>query len=172
MSVQGKTYAILFDAEKCVQCHGCETACKSWRGLPPGVRYRQVFNIWVGRYPEITSSSLSLACLHCVNPACLAACPTEAISKRDQDGRVMVDASLCVGCRMCAKACPFGVPQFGNDGIMYKCDLCFEHPTANRIPPCVATCPWKALRMEEVTVEEKYNIETTVLRILRQSGLA
>jgi len=171
MTMLGKTYVIRFDAEKCVQCHGCETACKSWRGLPHGVRFRRVLNVWTGGYPAITSSSLSLACLHCVEPACMAACPAGAIA-RGADGRVLVDAALCVGCRMCAKACPFGVPQFGEDGIMRKCDLCIEHPTAGGEPPCVATCPWNALRMEALTAEKKSNIETTVLDLVSRSGQA
>lgn len=43
-------YLIQFYPEKCIQCHGCETACKMWRELPYGIRYRRVINLWYGSY--------------------------------------------------------------------------------------------------------------------------
>ena len=72
-------FLIGFDPEKCTQCHGCEIACKSWRQLPYGIQYRRVLNLWRGEYPEVKTVSLSLACLHCVEPACAVACPGEAL---------------------------------------------------------------------------------------------
>ena len=159
-------YLIRFEAAKCIQCHGCETACKSWRDLPYGIRYRRVLNLWQGNYPDIKSSSLSLACLHCTDPACAAVCPVEAISKRKSDGRVLVDANLCIGCRACIDACPFGVPQVGEDGIMGKCDLCMGQPLAGGVPPCVGTCPGKALALVKISSGEKKTEEVTVSKMM------
>jgi anaerobic dimethyl sulfoxide reductase subunit B (iron-sulfur subunit) len=166
-----KEYIIRFDADKCIQCHGCETACKTWRNLPHGMNFRRVFNIWDGHYPEVKSSSLSLACMQCVEPACMEVCPKNAISKRQSDGRVLVDADLCIGCRACAKACPFGVPQFDQDKIMHKCDLCFNTPSSSGEPPCVATCPGNALRLEEIPQADKKNQESDVATLLQRAGL-
>ncbi len=142
---QPKRYGLYFDTERCVQCHACEIACKSLHGIEPGVKWRMVFNAWTGRFPNVTSRSLAHGCLHCAEPACEAACPTGAIRKRDKDGIVVVDKSKCIGCRSCQMVCPFGIPQFGRDGLMQKCDLCVDRRDEGKEPACAATCPSQAL---------------------------
>ena len=81
--------------------------------------------------------------MHCGKPACMSVCSTGAISKRVEDGIVVVDKAKCNGCRDCLTACPYDVPQFGNDGIMQKCDFCSGIAGE---PACVAACPAEALR--------------------------
>jgi len=159
-------YLIGFDPEKCTQCHGCEVACRTWRNLDYGVFYRRVLNLWKGEFPRIKNASLSLACLHCVEPACAAACPEEAIVKRKADGLVIVDTGLCTGCKLCAEACPFGVPQFGDSGIMQKCDLCHGRQSTQALPPCVDTCPGKALSLMSVSRSEKRAQEENTAQLL------
>jgi Fe-S-cluster-containing dehydrogenase component len=85
----------------------------------------------------------------------MAECPTGAISKRGEDGIVVVDKEKCNGCQDCLTACPFGVPQFGNDGIMQKCDFCLE---LGGEPACVAHCPAEALHCG--TMEELLKLAT------------
>jgi anaerobic dimethyl sulfoxide reductase subunit B len=137
---------IFFDKERCIQCHGCETACKSWRHVEPGVAWRRIDRAWYGRYPDIKLFPVCIACLHCDEPACAGACPEQAITKRAEDGVVVVDREACTGCGACFDACPFDVPQFGADGKMQKCDLCMIAGAARfAVPPCVATCPTHAL---------------------------
>ena len=168
MGQTGMEYLIRFEAERCIQCHGCETACKSWRGLEPGVRYRRVFNIWHGKYPLITSSSLSLSCLHCVEPSCAAACPEGAIFKEPEYGLVHVDEAACSGCGVCVEACGYGVPQITGDGVMRKCDVCIDHEAAGEaieVPPCVDTCPGTALILERVDRSEKVRHERLIQKL-------
>jgi anaerobic dimethyl sulfoxide reductase subunit B (iron-sulfur subunit) len=137
-----KQYGFYFNADRCVQCRTCEVACKSARSIEPGMKWRRVVEIWGGVYPDITCSFFALACMHCSKPACIEVCPTGAISKRGEDGIVVVDRDKCNGCRECFSACPYGVPQFGDDGIMQKCDLCAG---INMEPICAVSCPTEAL---------------------------
>ena len=166
MPASEKEYLIDFESEKCTQCHGCEIACKAWRELSYGVQYRRVLNLWQGEYPGIKNASLSLACLHCIDPACAAACPEDAISKNEKNGLVVVDEMACNGCRICADACAFGVPQFEENGIMQKCDLCCDQQLGHASPPCVDTCPGKALSYIEVSHADKKAWEEKITRLL------
>jgi anaerobic dimethyl sulfoxide reductase subunit B len=160
-----RQWGFRFQKTACIQCHACETACKAWRPAEPGIRRRRVLNLWQGQYPSITASSLSLACQHCVDPACAAACPTGAITKRLSDGAVLVDLETCIGCTVCLTACPFGVPQFGTDGLMVKCDLCIDDALTAGLaqPPCAMTCPTGALERQRMSVEEKQQAEQAIL---------
>ena len=146
----------VFVKENCIQCHGCEVACKSWRNVELGVKWRRVENIWEGTYPNVTCMSASVSCMHCAEPACVDVCPVEAISKRPEDGVVVVDRQKCIGCQTCLDACPFDAPQFGTDEKMQKCDMCVgEQVPENKAPPCVATCPTEALTIMKVDSEKQ-----------------
>ena len=121
---------------------------KCGAGQKNAIQWRRVVNIWNGDYPDVICSSLSLSCQHCTEPQCLDVCPVSAIYK-NPDGLVLVDPEKCIGCQACFKACPYGVPQYGADGLMQKCDMCVDaadaRPGGSDRPPCVATCPTHAL---------------------------
>ena len=69
-----------------------------------------------------------------------------AITKRGEDGIVVVDKEKCIGCHYCFFACPFGVPQYTDEG-MDKCDCCIGNGVEpGDMPHCVATCPTQALQ--------------------------
>jgi anaerobic dimethyl sulfoxide reductase subunit B (iron-sulfur subunit) len=137
-----KQYGFYYDAARCIQCRTCEVACKSTHNIETGVKWRRVIETWDGEYPDVSRTFFSLACMHCEKPACIAACPTGAIIKRPEDGIVVVDRGKCNGCQDCFSACPYGVPQFGGDGIMQKCDFCLG---TGGDPVCAASCPSEAL---------------------------
>ena len=91
------------------------------------------------------------SCLHCEEPACVTVCPTGASYKRAEDGIVLVDESLCIGCKLCSWACPYGAREFDADeGVMKKCTLCIDRiyndhlPEEDRLPACVMVCPVNA----------------------------
>lgn len=160
-------YTIEFDAEKCVACHGCTVACKSWREVPLGIAWRRIEKLWSGSFPKVTLRYASLNCQHCVEPACVIACPTRALSKNRADGLVSVAPEACIGCKACAEACPFSVPVFGDDEIMQKCDLCSGRlAEKNEEPPCVATCPTSALAYKKIDSVEKVRAEKKLLQLL------
>lgn len=156
-------FSFIFSKENCIQCHACEVACKSWRNVELGVKWRRVENIWKGAYPDVTCFSISVSCMHCIEPACVGVCPEKAVSKRAEDGIVLVDVEKCVGCRACFEACPFHVPQFGSDSRMQKCDMCVGRGASGvEDPPCVGTCPTGALDLMKVDVKKKKEAEELI----------
>jgi len=130
----------------CIGCRACEIACKDKNGLPPGPRFRRVQHIEGGVFPSVFAYKVNMSCNHCAEPACLPACPTGAIWKREKDGIVDIDSSLCVGCRRCEATCPFGAPQYDVEaGIIKKCNMCVDEIDAGRKPYCVAACMMRVL---------------------------
>lgn len=137
-----------FDQQRCTGCHTCVVACKQWHGIPAGpASWRRVSTIETGKFPEVWVGHLSLSCCHCLEPACVSACPASAISKRDEDGIVLVDQSLCIaGCQACLYACPYRAPQFRDDSSkMEMCDFCLDRLHQGGKPLCVVSCPLRAL---------------------------
>jgi anaerobic dimethyl sulfoxide reductase subunit B (iron-sulfur subunit) len=151
------------DMNICMGCLTCMAACKNWNNIAPqvtaepgtqGPKWRRVATVETGAYPDARIVNVSLSCVHCGKPACMAVCPAGAIRKRMEDGIVLVDGNKCIGCRSCAAACPFGAPQFGEDGTMQKCDYCLDRIAQGQEPACVESCPPGALRagtMEELS---------------------
>ena len=138
-----KQYGFYFDSDRCIQCRTCEVACSSIHNNEPEMKWRKVIEVWSGKFPDVTRTFFSRACMHCGKPACEAVCPTGAISKRIEDGIVVVDRDKCNGCQECFLACPYDVPHFDADGTMQKCDFCIEQGIE---PACVVHCPTEALR--------------------------
>jgi ethylbenzene hydroxylase subunit beta/complex iron-sulfur molybdoenzyme family reductase subunit beta len=80
--------------------------------------------------------------MHCTNPACLAACPRQAIFKREEDGIVLIDEDRCSGYRFCMEACPYKRIYFNPlRFISQKCVLCFARLEQGVAPACVRQCP-------------------------------
>jgi anaerobic dimethyl sulfoxide reductase subunit B (iron-sulfur subunit) len=130
----------------CIGCRACEIACKDKNGLAPGPRFRRVMYIEGGSYPEVYAYKVNMSCNHCAEPACLPTCPTGAIWKREKDGIVDIDSTLCIGCRKCEAACPFGAPQWDPvEKIIKKCNLCVDEIDAGRKPYCVMGCMMRVL---------------------------
>ena len=149
--------AFVFDQEKCMGCNTCTVACKDWNQVNPGpVRWRNQYTY------ELDNSffPLSMSCNHCQEPACVTACSLDAIKKRDSDGVVFVDKTICQQLRSCITACPFAAPQIAEDEQepvrysgwlvdhpMQKCDFCKDRMEEGKEPVCIASCPAHALDM-------------------------
>ena len=155
-----------YDQQRCVGCQTCVVACKEWHDIPAGpVRWRRVETYEDGVFPDVALVHLSLSCHHCERPSCMTACPTDAISKRVEDGIVVVDRDSCVpGCQMCLRSCPYEAPQFSpQDGLMQKCDLCLDRLLEHKPPLCVVSCPLRALDAGPIAeLERRYGGVLTV----------
>lgn len=135
-----------FDQQACIGCRTCQIACKDKNDLDVGMLFRKVFSYETGSFPNARTFHLSIACNHCENPACVAACPTGAMYIDEADGTVQHDDSRCIGCKYCAMACPYGQPVFNEaTGTIHKCDGCIELRANGELPACVASCPMRAL---------------------------
>ena len=163
-----------FDASRCSGCMACIVACMDQNDLPDDtVSFRHVTKLEKGEYPSAQIYYFSLSCLHCGDAPCLMVCPTGAIHKKEVGGIVTVNRDLCVGCHSCALACPFGAPQFTEDGMMNKCDLCHTRMEHGFEPACVRTCPSKALGlgpMEKLSEEKSEKASIRILESLIATG--
>jgi nitrate reductase beta subunit len=80
-------------------------------------------------------------CNHCLNPACVAACPSGAVYKRGEDGVVLINQKKCRAWRMCVTACPYKKTYYNWDtGKSEKCILCYPRLETGQIPACMHTC--------------------------------
>jgi Fe-S-cluster-containing dehydrogenase component len=143
-------WALLIDYEICFNCQACVVACMQENDLAV---FSWINVITVG--PRIVENKLlvdyiPVTCTHCAKPACADACPTEAITKR-QDGIVLLDEGLCNGCMACISACPFAVIRFNAEkGVVQKCNLCLHRIESGLKPACVQHCQAGAILFGDI----------------------
>ena len=163
-----KPYAFSFDVSRCSGCMACVVACQDQNDFVAGeVAFRHVTRYEDGSYPGVNIFYFSLACQHCGDAPCVMVCPTGAIFQREDDGFVLVDRDLCVGCHSCELACPFGAPKFSGDGKMAKCDLCQSRMDHGLTPACVRVCPTRALGVGPIEELSHNKAEKASVKILK-----
>jgi formate dehydrogenase iron-sulfur subunit len=120
-------HAYLFDATRCIDCRACMVACSVENNIPMNKTRVWVAGVGLmGKYPDLERASM-----------------------------VMYNPDVCIGCRYCMNACPFGVPHFDYDkgivdgAFIDKCNFCPQRIDNGLEPACVATCPTDALEYGE-----------------------
>lgn len=144
-------FGFYFDQTRCSGCRVCQVACKDRLNLEAaGALPRRVTSFEVGTYPNVGLFHLSVGCNHCSSPACAANCPTGAMFI-DESGVVLHDDSVCIGCKTCMTACPYGAPQYSSDlDLIVKCDSCKALRDAGMNPVCVDACMMRALDFGDI----------------------
>ena len=169
-----KKLGLVIDLDVCVGCHACVVSCKEWNTGGYGAALSDqdpygadvsgtflnrvhTFEVIpeggeiVGEAGEARIVHFPKSCLHCDDAPCVTVCPTGASYKRTEDGIVLVDEDMCIGCGLCAWACPYGAREMDlAAGVMKKCTLCVDRiynetiQEIDRVPSCVRTCPANA----------------------------
>lgn len=132
------TEFIQVNPERCIGCRTCEIACSLAHSDSDG-QFRPRLQVI-----KASASTQPVMCHQCENAPCVAACPVRALVQSERC--VQLDASLCIGCKNCVMACPFGVIDIAltpeTTIHIVKCDLCQHHESG---PECVRVCPTAAL---------------------------
>lgn len=156
--------AILYDANKCTACRGCQVACKQWNELKAeettnrgtyenpralsGHTWNKIKFTEVENGGKIDWLFTRQACMHCTDASCEKVCPAGAISHKGE--AVIIDQKWCIGCGYCVQACPFHVPHKDEEeGTSRKCRFCLDRITNGGEPACVKTCPLGAMQFGE-----------------------
>jgi Fe-S-cluster-containing dehydrogenase component/DMSO reductase anchor subunit len=139
----------VLDLDRCTGCAACVVACSNENQVFEGLSWRRIHTFNRQRLATAPVIHYSMACNHCLDPACLAGCPANAITKDLSTGAVLIEEDVCMGCRYCSWVCPYEAPQFNvATGIMEKCTFCTHRLTEGLDPACVTACPTHALRFE------------------------
>jgi formate dehydrogenase iron-sulfur subunit len=189
--IEGPIRATLIDISNCIGCRACQVACKQWNerdgeqtelGDDMGfqnpatlsaktltlIKFHEMVN--EAKPGGVESAFVMQRCLHCLEPACVSACPTTALYRRS-DGPVSYNSDDCIGCRYCALACPWDVPtaewntrapkiskcthcadRIGQpvpvafNGQPLPLDAAKQFADTVQVPACVKACPADALR--------------------------
>ena len=148
----GEQYAFEVDLDSCSGCKACVAGCHSLNGLDENETWRDVGLVLGGTPDHPFQQTITTACHHCADPACLNGCPVLAYEKDPITGIVRHLDDQCIGCQYCVLKCPYDVPKYNERlGIVRKCDMCHDRLADGEAPACVQACPTHAITIVKVT---------------------
>jgi formate dehydrogenase beta subunit len=157
-----KMVSMLYDTTLCIGCKACVSACSRENGLIPDTgeseglyqmpkylndKTKNIIKLYTDKDTGLRSF-VKAQCMHCIDPACVAACPMAALRKNETNGIVTWDGTTCLGCRYCQVACPFNIPKFEWSEVnpkIVKCQFCDHRLAEGKIPACCEACPRQAV---------------------------
>jgi formate dehydrogenase iron-sulfur subunit len=149
----------LVDTTTCIGCKACEIACQEWNDLPFATTTfdntyqtmpQTAWNFWnlikFNEHEKEDGSMMLLMrkdqCMHCADPGCLKACPSDGAIVQYTNGIVDFQQDHCIGCGYCITGCPFNIPKFNpTTKKVYKCTLCSDRVSNGLEPACIKACP-------------------------------
>jgi dimethyl sulfoxide reductase iron-sulfur subunit len=176
-----RQWAFVIDLRRCDGCGACTTGCQRMHHLPEGQEWIKVHTITGAGGQAI---SLPVLCQMCERPPCVQVCPVGA-TYREADGVTLIDQEVCIGCRMCMAACPYGVRSFNweqqpavpagaesasplftapqRQGTVSKCDSCAHRLRDGDFPACVTSCSMEAIYVGDLVSDIATNGRETVV---------
>ncbi len=160
-----KRLAMVIDLGRCNGCKACVVSCGIENGNLPDEHRTQVPQHSVDLNGKQYVFNMPVLCNNCDKPSCVSVCPTGATFKREQDGIVVVDSELCIGCNYCIQACPYDGVRFTHSatGTVDKCNFCIQRTSRGLLPACVETCTGGARVFGDIN-----DPESEVSRLIRQ----
>jgi len=161
-------YAFEVDLDSCTGCKACVSACHSLNGLDENETWRDVGLLLGGTPAAPYQQTITTACHHCADPACMTGCPVLAYEKDPRTGIVHHLDDQCIGCQYCVLKCPYDVPKYNERlGIIRKCDMCHQRLSAGEAPACVQACPTQAISIVTVSVHhsEPERVDTSTFLV-------
>ena len=156
---------IILEPTKCTGCRMCEMACS--------LHHEAACSHTASRIQVVKMDAegvdMPIVCQHCTLAPCVEICPTGAMIRDEVNGIVHLVETLCIGCRMCIMACPFGAISLNPRNSVHpilKCDLC------DGDPQCVAFCEPGALqfvRRDQIGSERRERLVGTYLQAIKDS---
>ncbi len=148
----GEQYAFEVSLDRCTGCKACVSACHSLNGLDDHESWRDTGTLLGGGESRGWQQTVTTACHHCADPACMNGCPVGAYEKDADTGIVRHLDDQCIGCSYCILKCPYDVPKYSKKrGIVRKCDMCHQRLAEGEAPACVQACPTEAIRIVTVS---------------------
>ena len=177
-----RQWAFVFDLRRCDGCGRCTRGCQRMHYLPEGQEWIKVYTV-TGASGQ--TFFLPVLCQLCEQAPCVQVCPVVATFKAP-DGVVLMDQEVCIGCRMCMAACPYGVRTFNwqkpaplpagvaesssplfttpqKQGTVGKCDSCAHRLREGDFPACVTACDMEAIYVGDLVADVATNGRQTVV---------
>jgi molybdopterin-containing oxidoreductase family iron-sulfur binding subunit len=173
-------WAFVIDLRRCDGCGDCTKGCQEMHFLDPDQEWIRVYTMADATGGEFF---LPVLCQMCERAPCVQVCPVTA-TYHLPDGPIVVDQSICIGCRMCMAACPYGVrtfnwrsgpevpPEAAQDGPLFqapqrlgtvgKCDACAHETREGRLPACVSSCAMEAIYLGDFVTDIATNGRETI----------
>lgn len=161
-------YSILVDTSKCTACRGCQIACKQWNGLPATETknwgsYQNPQDLSADTWKLVRFADgingdgkvywhfFTDQCRHCLSPGCMAVAEKEEIIQDEKTGAVLfTPKTKDIDFKETLEGCPYNIPRLDpKSKVMFKCTMCFDRISNNRIPACVKSCPTGAMVFDE-----------------------
>jgi len=176
-----RQWAFVFDLRRCDGCKDCTRGCQKMHFLPPEMEWIKVYSVTT---PTGQTMPMPVLCQMCEQAPCVQVCPVGATFK-SPDGAVLVDQNVCIGCRMCMAACPYGVRFFNwnkppdvpepfrsesplftapqHQGTVGKCDSCAHRLRDGDLPACVTSCSMEVIYVGDLVADVATNGHETVV---------